>query len=98
MDLILIDSINPLFFLSSHLKESRVIPIAWLQKLKLQANSFEEARLRNDFLFYLMSALENTSLDSPFDEVPPDVSVVEMKGLLVGDLTFFFNFELILII
>lgn len=63
--------------------EKRVIPVAWIQKLKMQAKNFEEARLRNDFLFYLMSALENEALESPFDNMPPDVSLLEMKGLLV---------------
>lgn len=53
-----------------------------MQKLKQQARTFEEARLRNDFLFYLMTALEHASLDSPFDELPPDVPLLEMKQLL----------------
>ncbi|XP_063706748.1 uncharacterized protein LOC134835735 [Culicoides brevitarsis] len=68
--------------LDEHYHENRIIPVHWMQKLKMQARSFEEARLRNDFLFYLMSALENASLDSPFDQMPPDVPLLEMKELL----------------
>lgn len=85
----MVDSFNTLDLDSFYaLTETRIIPVAWLQKLKTPAKTFEETRLRNDFLFYLMSALEHVSLDSPFDDMPPDVPIIEMKSLLVRHLSF----------
>lgn len=64
-------------------QEKRLTAVSWLNKLKVAGRDLEEARIRNDFLFYLMTSLENGVLEQPFDQTPPNVAFLELKILLV---------------
>lgn len=64
-------------------QEKRLTAVSWLNKLKIAGRDLEEARIRNDFLFYLMTSLENGVLEQPFDQTPPNVAFLELKSLLV---------------
>nr|CAD7576157.1 unnamed protein product [Timema californicum] len=43
----------------------------WIEKLKGCSYSTEEMRLRNDFMFYLVTNLQSGELRSPFRKAPP---------------------------
>ncbi|CAG2061716.1 unnamed protein product [Timema podura] len=51
--------------------KERHLVYQWVEKLKGCSYSTDEMRLRNDFMFYLVTNLQSGELRSPFRRVPP---------------------------
>ena len=60
----------------------RRIASAWISKLKHVNQSVEEARLRNDFMYYLNLNCEKGQLLPPFDQMPPNNLVLDPTFLM----------------
>ncbi|XP_055844002.1 uncharacterized protein LOC129910594 [Episyrphus balteatus] len=58
------------------------LAIAWINKLKSESSSIEEAYLRNDFLYYLVQSVEVGCLKPPFDQKPPNGRILSLKNVL----------------
>lgn len=71
---------NAIENLSTHDKN---IAIAWVNKLKSAAGSVHEARVRNDFLYYLVKSCTTGQLTAPFREKPPKGPLLNLLSLLV---------------
>lgn len=64
--------------------KDRALAIAWVNKLTTAASSIQEARLRNDFLYYLIQNCNSGELGHPFKENPPKGPLYNILNLLVS--------------
>lgn len=55
----------------------------WIKKLSAVRNSKEEKLLRNDFMAFLVRAIQDKELIPPFNEPPPPGPLTGMMNLLV---------------
>ena len=62
----------------------KLIALSWANKLKTCGASVQEARLRNDFLYYLVKNCELGELRPPFAEKPPNGQLLNLLHLLVN--------------
>lgn len=54
-----------------------------MQKLQNETTAdFDEARCRNDFMSYLLIALDNNKFEAPFNAAPPDGELKDLVHLL----------------
>lgn len=68
--------------------KDRAVAIAWVNKLTTAASSIQEARLRNDFLYYLIQNCNAGELGHPFKENPPKGPLYNILNLLVKPFVF----------
>lgn len=72
-------------------QHDRELAIVWIHKLKSSASSIQEARLRNDFLYYLVKNCIAGILKSPFKERPPKGPLITIMHLLVNYLNIIYS-------
>lgn len=53
-----------------------------MQKLKNAATDVAEARIRNDFMNYLLVALQTRKMVAPFDKSPPEAALSTLTHLM----------------
>lgn len=61
----------------------KAIAVAWVNKLTTAAANTDEAKLRNDFLYYLNQNCTSGELQLPFKEFPPKGALYNILNLLV---------------
>ncbi|XP_046737978.1 uncharacterized protein LOC124406583 [Diprion similis] len=65
--------------------QDRQTTVRWLRYLKTGANTIDEMKLRNDFMYYLVLNVQEGVLKPPFDKPPlPGSSIMSMANLLPG--------------
>lgn len=99
-----VENLNYDFNLQQHLFSSqsvnmlknareRAIAIAWVNKLTTSAANEKEAKLRNDFMYYLNTTCGNGELVAPFNENPPKGPLFNILNLLVRILSWFIYYD-----
>ncbi|XP_049835261.1 uncharacterized protein LOC126278990 [Schistocerca gregaria] len=62
----------------------RKLALQWLHKLSSCNKTLEDLKLRNEFMYHMVSGLRAGELCPPFDSPPPDVPLTCMAHMLPG--------------
>ena len=64
--------------------QDRKLALQWLHKLSTCNKTLEDLKLRNEFMYHLVSGLRAGELCPPFDAPPPDVGLSCIAHMLPG--------------
>lgn len=56
----------------------------WLKKLDELGYTMSQFKLRNEYILYLLSNVQNGHLSTPFNGFPPQGNLRPLCGILVG--------------
>ncbi|CAH0564825.1 unnamed protein product [Brassicogethes aeneus] len=64
--------------------EDRQKVVRWMRKLASSNRTVQEMKLRNDFMYYLISNIQRGNLEPPFTDHPPTSPLPNIQHLLPG--------------
>ncbi|XP_019867039.1 uncharacterized protein LOC109596028 [Aethina tumida] len=64
--------------------EDRQKVVRWMRKLASSNRTVQEMKLRNDFMYYLISNIQRGFLEAPFTDHPPTSPLPNISNLLPG--------------